>query len=63
MTIQRATHHLFKGDPVAFFDGGQRNGTARTGSIVEHVGDEVTITGDDGKRYRVPRSDVVLRDR
>lgn len=61
MGLQRTTHHLYTGDPVAFFDGGQKNGTARTGRVVEHIGDEVTITGDDNMRYHVPRGDVVLR--
>lgn len=63
MELQRTTHHLFEGDRVAFFDGGQRNGTARTGRVVAHTGDEVTITGDDGKRYHVPRGDVALRSK
>ncbi|MGB8406695.1 MAG: hypothetical protein WCE30_21800 [Mycobacterium sp.] len=61
MELQRTTHHLFEGDPVAFFDGGQQNGTARTGRVIEHIGDEVTINGDDGKRYHVPRRDIALR--
>lgn len=58
--VVRVTHHLFEGDSVVFFDGGQLAGTAHTGVVVAHTGDEVTITSD-GKRYYVARDDVVLR--
>lgn len=61
--LVRTTGHLYEGDRVAFFDGGQATGTARTGTVVTTLdrGYEVVIQGDDGQRYYVPRNDAALR--
>lgn len=65
--IERVTHALYEGDTVAFFTHGQHLDDTEVliGNVVRYSGrwrDDVTIKGENGQLYFIPRNDVSLRE-